>query len=62
MFIEDEMFDPCHMYQLIIQNGTCLATTFDKSTIVDCDEFVYDTSIFTETLTTKLDLVESIIL
>ena len=59
MFIQDEKFDPCHMYQKSseTQDGLCLEASFDNATVLPCDKFVYDTSLFTETLTTKLDLV-----
>ena len=48
--------DPCHMYQHD-GSGTCSATAFDNQTIVSCDSWVYDKTLFPETLTTKLDLV-----
>lgn len=37
----------------------CDAESFDNKTIVACQSFVYDQSLFPETLTTKLDLVRN---
>ena len=59
MFLKDENFDPCQMYALKdSQNlGSCDAESFNTSKTIECQSFVYDTSLFPETLTTKLDLV-----
>jgi hypothetical protein len=56
MFIAEESFDPCNMYEST-DPGSCSADSFDNSTSVPCESFVYDLSLFPETLTTKLDLV-----
>ena len=48
--------DPCNMFKYD-GSGTCSAQAFDNSTIVHCDSYIYDTTLFPETLTTKLDLV-----
>ena len=37
--------------------GSCTPESFDNTSIVECQSFVYDTSLFSETLATKLDLV-----
>ena len=59
MFVEDETYNPCQMYALkdTESTGSCRAESFDNTTTIDCQSFVYDTSLFPETLTTKLDLV-----
>ena len=59
MFVEDETYNPCQMYALKDpeSTGSCRAESFDNTTTIDCQSFVYDTSLFPETLTTKLDLV-----
>jgi hypothetical protein len=36
---------------------TCKASDFSPNLTVPCSKFIYDESIFEETLTTKLDLV-----
>ena len=52
------MFDPCQMYDVINETKlTCAASSFDNSSIIKCNKFVYETFEFTETLTTKLNLV-----
>jgi hypothetical protein len=57
MFSDDDTFDSCNMYTSVDSGGSCLPSSFDTSTIVPCQSYVYDLSIFPETLTTKLDLV-----
>ena len=59
MFVEDETYNPCQMYALkdTESTGSCRVESFDNTTTIDCQSFVYDTSLFPETLTTKLDLV-----
>ena len=49
-------FDPCHVYK-VKQSGFCIQEAFDNSTIETCEEFIYETDVFPETLTTKLNLV-----
>ena len=63
MFLKEENFDPCQMYALkdTQTTGSCDAESFDNATTTDCQSFVYDTSLFPETLTTKLDLVRFLI-
>ena len=43
-------------------SDSCTPDSFDNSTIVECQTFVYDTLLFPETLTTKLDLVRWFVL
>ena len=59
IFVDDEKFNPCQMYALkeTQASDSCTPDSFDNSTIVECQTFVYDTLLFPETLTTKLDLV-----
>ena len=59
IFREDENFDPCRMYEFINHptEPGCSQHSFDNSSVLRCDQFVYDDSVFTETLTTKFDLV-----
>ena len=54
----DEGFDPCKMYDTIDDSTTtCSSPSFNTSSIINCNKWVYDTTEFTETLTTKEDLV-----
>ena len=59
MFVEDETFNPCQMYALkdAQTTGSCSPESFDVNSTVNCQSFVYDTSVFPETLTTIHDLV-----
>ena len=59
IFREDENFDPCRMYEFVNHSTepACSQHSFDNSSILKCNQFVYDDSVFTETLTTKFDLV-----
>jgi hypothetical protein len=59
MFKAAEAFDPCNMFENM-NPYNCQPESFDNSSIVACESFVYDLSIFPETLTTKLDLVSYI--
>jgi hypothetical protein len=56
MFKAAEAFDPCNMFEHT-NPYNCQPESFDNSSIVACESFVYDLSIFPETLTTKWDLV-----
>ena len=51
MFLKEENFDPCQMYALKdSQNlGSCDAESFNTSKTIECQSFVYDTSLFPET-------------
>ena len=68
MFGNDEKFDPCQMYGINdgvdLKNsedlGFCQSDSFDNSTIMACESYVYDRSIFPETLTTSFDLVSTL--
>ena len=68
MFGNDEKFDPCQMYAINEEVnwknseafGFCQSESFDNSTIMACESYVYDRSIFTETLTTSFDLVSTL--
>ena len=66
MFGNDEKFDPCKMYALHETgidsgnsgiNGACHSESFDNGTVMACESYIYDTSIFPETLTTSFNLV-----
>ena len=60
MFQQDENFDPCKMFQMAAHNeeqDMCLPSYFNNTSVQKCDEYVYDYSVFEETLTTKLNLV-----
>ena len=61
MFREDETFDPCNMFEYVNNDNqttkTCNPELFVNSSVIKCDQYVYDTSVFEETLTTKFDLV-----
>ena len=61
MFREDESFDPCKMFESVGQGNlttqNCNAQSFLNSSVIKCDLFVFDTSMFEETLTMKFDLV-----
>ena len=68
MFGNDEKFNPCKMYALHETgidsensgiNGACHSESFDNGTVMACDSYVYDTSIFPETLTTSFNLVSN---
>ena len=67
MFGNDEKFDPCQMYAINEEVnwknseafGFCQSESFDNSTIMACESYVYDRSIFPETLTTSFDLVST---
>ena len=52
----DEEFDQCKMNNIVIESS-CSKASFNVSDVVNCEEFVYDDSIFQETLTTQLNLV-----
>ena len=55
MLKSNEKYDPCNMYEFV--GTSCSAGSFNRSKIVQCDKYVYDTFEFEETLTTKLNLV-----
>ena len=61
MFREDENFDPCNMFEYVGRDNqtakTCHPQSFLNSSLIKCDQYIYDTSVFEETLTTKFDLV-----
>ena len=58
IFREDENFDPCKMYELLDEKTvTCAASSFNNLSIIGCNKWIYDTSEFTETLTTTSNLV-----
>ena len=52
----NDRFDPCHMYYPL-DDSTCSNDTFNTTHEIRCEKYVYDDSIFEETLTSKLDLV-----
>ena len=54
MLQKDQAFDPCQQFNSSFDS--CKAEFFSNQT-VKCNSFVYDNSIFEETLTSKLDLV-----
>ena len=51
--------DSCSMYQLL-DSPTCNPGSFDNVTLDLCQLFLYDKSLFTETLTTKFNLVSEV--
>ena len=70
MFGNDEKFDPCKMYALhetgivsenSITNVQCHSESFDNGTVMACESYVYDKSIFPETLTTSFNLVSKVV-
>ena len=67
MFGNDEKFDPCKMYALheagidSENSGICHLESFDNGTVMACESYVYDTSIFPETLTTSFNLVSNLV-
>ena len=50
IFREDENFDPCHMFQNVknkeTTNNSCNADMFLNSSVIKCNEYVYDTLVF----------------
>ena len=57
MFMETSEYDPCHMSPILKNITECNKFSFDASEKVACSQYVYDDSLFEETLTTSLDLV-----
>ena len=50
--------EECAMFRVLNeQEGDCAPDNFDRNVTVACQEYVYDSSVFEETLATKLDLV-----
>ena len=56
MLKDDEKYDSCHMYSQI-DESTCELHSFNKSSIQNCQVFVYDKSVVIESFTTKFNLV-----
>lgn len=55
---EDEKFNPCKRFEVVDDSvTTCAASSFNSSSSVSCDQWVYDTTEFVETLTTHSNLV-----
>merc|ERR1712241_406954 len=55
---EDESFNPCKKFGVIEEfASTCSTSSFNSSSVVECNEWVYDTDQFSETLATKENLV-----
>ena len=57
---DDDLNTECKFYEFKSDSpigGGCDADMFDKSKIVPCEHFVYDRSVFDETLVTEFDLV-----
>ena len=57
MLKEDEQFDSCHRYNSSQDQHTCDMQSFNQSSVVPCESFVYDTSVVIESFTTKFGLV-----
>ena len=65
VFDESSDFDSCKMYPMKITNTTtsingpdlCIPESFDNFSTISCDSYVYDTSLFPESLTISLNLV-----
>ena len=53
----DETFDPCRRYTLMEGHSSCQTDSFNQTNIQTCTEFVYETSVVIESLTTKFNLV-----
>ncbi len=54
----DQEMSKCQMYQVRRDGtGVCSEDSFNTSSRVPCTEYVYDRSVFEETITTELDLV-----
>ena len=54
LFLKAEKYDDCKMYEAL--DSGCNEGSFSNTTVI-CQEFVYDRSIFEETLATEFDLV-----
>ena len=54
---EKQDLDSCKMYEPVDNATQCLTESFLGNVTQICSEYVYDTTYFTETLVTKLDLV-----
>ena len=52
-----EIDTQCQFYKYRGGGGECHVEDFDISVVEDCTKFVYDRSVFTETLVTNFDLV-----
>ncbi|XP_040574041.1 organic cation transporter-like protein [Lepeophtheirus salmonis] len=50
-------YDSCFMFKVLDPNGDCEKDNFDSNSIVPCNEWVYDTSLYEYTLTTEYSLV-----
>ena len=59
MFEEDSQYDSCSMFQNL-DSSTCHPDLFDNATTILCQSYVYETSLFPETLTTEFNLVRYI--
>ena len=57
IFNAETIVDPCKMYSVIKPSGRCNAISFNLSSTIQCDSFIYDNSVFQETLTSKFDLI-----
>ena len=57
MLKEDEHFDSCHRYSSIQDQYTCDLQSFNQSSIVPCESYIYDNSVALESFTTKFNLV-----
>ena len=58
LFLQAEQYSECEMFEKVDDN--CLEDSFTNVS-VPCETFVYDRSIFEETLTTEFDLVRQIL-
>ena len=56
LFKRDEEFDPCLMYNGLNDENTCSKESFNAMDRIKCQSYVYDQSIFEETLTSQLNL------
>ena len=50
-------FDGCTMYKPNNSNNSCALDSFNLSAVIKCQEYIYDSTFFDETLATKLNLV-----
>ena len=54
---QQNFYDSCQMYERNLDFENCSQNSFIKQNIVNCQDYIYDTFYFDETLATKYDLV-----
>jgi hypothetical protein len=60
IFSENEKLDPCRRFKSKFEGGDhdCVPENFYDNETVPCDAYIYSREIFTNTLTTDIDLVK----